>query len=262
MRKVLAFSLLTAALCTPAASQIFETRFGKYPNMACQIINGFYANKPGLLSVTVVNYHAGVFPLPIVGTWNFNAAPLHVLKGGDTGVDKVQVKTNRAQSCGIEFCVNLLDYGPDDVNNVNPIQGPRARVPNRNLPGPVGIPGVGDYGYGWNLLEMDAAGFDLANLLDCDEYPYASSLEGGGTALINCIMGQENSGHGSELGGFTGRLARLSPYHLTITEFPSDLVDFNFNPPVFHCPVTCIRGNFGNPYPNLLQVTPEIACVI
>ncbi|KAF9433054.1 hypothetical protein BGZ76_009952 [Entomortierella beljakovae] len=222
--------------------------------MACQMINGAYAGKAGLLRVHVTDYRGLVYPLPIVGTVDFNMQPLHVIKGGQ-GPDEVWRAQNRKESCGDEYCANLLER-PAWPHEDNPDQYQRARVPTTRS----GL--RGDYGSGWDLLALDAGTQPLVPQLDCDEFPYASSAEGGGDTLINCIMGQENQRHGGELGAFTRRIPRLGPYHLEVVGFPLGLVDTTTVPPRISCPVTCIRGNFGQQHPHLIQVTREIACVV
>jgi hypothetical protein len=114
------------------------------------------------------------------------------------------------------------------------------------------------YGYGWDYL--DTVHGDIANVaagpggpfkLQCDEYPYASTREGGGIgaagAIINCIYKDENQGHGSLLGVLEGRIGNGGLMEMHIINFPFPLVTgYGTNNVGFSCPLIAWTGMYSD----------------
>lgn len=51
----------------------------------------------------------------------------------------------------------------------------------------------------------------------CDEYPYASVVEGGSGAILRCTAGDENSAEGSDLSRFYSSVCGNEPCTFTVT---------------------------------------------
>ncbi len=237
-------------------AQIYvDTLFEDYPNMGCQMINGYMNGLPGLSYVQVIdpNSPTGVYHVTIP-----NAQPLHKINATDNpGLSN----RKRNQSCGKTYCRDLLLHGP--TYNFNGVPSTRVRVPKFSL----GAAG----NYGWNYVGLQfVGGGGVVGNLDCDEYPYASSWEGGTSGgfqpLANCIPFKENQDHGRDvlkppLLGVSDR----TPYTLRLFGFPYMLVT-SYNPFRALCPVACMHIDRMPPGtqagPNLRFVSPEIVCVV
>jgi hypothetical protein len=51
----------------------------------------------------------------------------------------------------------------------------------------------------------------------CDEYPYASVVEGGSGAILRCTQLSENTGEGSDVGAFYSSTCGREPCTFMIT---------------------------------------------
>ncbi|KAI1380614.1 deoxyribonuclease NucA/NucB-domain-containing protein [Hypoxylon crocopeplum] len=53
----------------------------------------------------------------------------------------------------------------------------------------------------------------------CDEYPYASTKEGGRKAILRCVDTTENSSEGGQLGGFYGKIKNGNKFRVWVRNY-------------------------------------------
>lgn len=257
MLPILFLILAVKVVAVPTDDNIFDTSFLTYPNMVCQLINGYRNNHPGLFSISFYDYVANAH-----GTNFMVPNPRQLTRLDTTTVQgAIQSEANRHESCGDDYCYNLFSNIATNAG-----QAGRERYPLRGQPQMA----PSFYGNGWDLLSGRFPG-GLIGRLDCDEYPYASTLEGGNAGgnptIINCIDGSENRSHGSVLGHWyrarvngNVRIPHLGEFYMAVSNVPESFIQPNGD---VICPVTCWETAMARPIvsPNIWYPTQSISCI-
>lgn len=263
----LVISLLLAAR---VASQVFVTDFQTHPNMVCQMYNAWAENShmPGFVEFQMRDYATGASVSQATGV----TTPLR--RDGSANW-RANSMIRRLRTCGESYCKKLITYGEGAGGAgltrdqaLNDHNHPVSSIP-RPIPG--GIQAFpGDFGRGWDY-ETEIFQRDIRDIVQCDEYPYASTHEGGDDnhgSRVNCIPGPENGSHGALLSAFyqANGIPDGGQFFLAASNIPSTLV-ISQNPWRIHCPNFCWPIQAGMPYPagilpnHIIQATPNIACL-